>query len=261
MTRIVHTTDLSRDDRVPFMHSVALARSAGAELIALHANAPASASAEISSAADVLARWGEPSSAVRFSKRVHDCCDDPVETILDALGELQPDLVVAHTHRRSSLERFFRGSAAEAIAHNATAPTLLFPAEPRSFIALDSGAIDVRRLLVPIGDAQEMGVAIRAAAWFADLASAPEVVFTLLHLGAAGDIDLAPLSSRPGWSTRVEQLPDGSVDETIVAYGREASAIVMATRGHDSVGDVVLGSHTDRVLHESQAPILSVGVR
>jgi len=36
--------------------------------------------------------------------------------------------------------------------------------------------------------------------------------------------------------------------------------VVMATRGHDSIGDVLRGSHTDRALHQLRRPILSVAV-
>lgn len=42
------------------------------------------------------------------------------------------------------------------------------------------------------------------------------------------------------------------------AQARHAGLIVMATRGHDGVGDVLFGSHTERVIRESTCPVLSV---
>jgi nucleotide-binding universal stress UspA family protein len=38
----------------------------------------------------------------------------------------------------------------------------------------------------------------------------------------------------------------------------DASAVVMVTRGHDGLSDVLLGSHTERVLHRCRRPVLWV---
>lgn len=43
-----------------------------------------------------------------------------------------------------------------------------------------------------------------------------------------------------------------------VAKERRASLIVMQTGGHDSVGDVLLGSHTEHVIRDAECPVLSV---
>ena len=257
---IVHTTDLVHDDRVAFEHSVALAHAGRARLVSLHANAPATAAEEMMDATAVLTAWGRPGDAIDFSKKIHTCCDEPVETLLDALRTMKPDLVVASTHQRSALARFFAGSQAEALAHNLQAPTLLFPEPTRGFVASDSGAIDLHRILVPLGDAQESETAIRTAGWLAELAGLDATEFMLLHIGTPTDPAVEPLRRRPGWRINRVDIADGSIDESIERLAKEANIVVMATRGHDSVGDVLRGSHTDRVLHRSRCPVLSVGV-
>lgn len=258
---IAYPTDLEHDDQVAFAHGVALALTGGARLVSLHANAPQEALEKMPDAAALLRAWGQPEDAIEYQRELHACCDDPVDTILDGLRGLQPDLIVAATHQRSGLARFILGSRAEAIAHNVSAPTLLLPVQTQGFVAGQAGTIDLRRILIGVGDAAEAETAIRAAAWLAELAKVDDVEFHLLHVGAPVDVDVAPLSARPGWRIVRHEVPRGSVDEQIVEHAGDACVVVMATRGHDSIGDVLRGSHTDRVLHHAKCPVLSVGVR
>jgi hypothetical protein len=51
-----------------------------------------------------------------------------------------------------------------------------------------------------------------------------------------------------------------SGDRAGVARTRDARLIAMVTRGHDQVGDVLLGSHTERVIREAGCPVLSVRI-
>ncbi len=256
---IVHTTDLVHDDPTSFQHSIALARASGARLVSLHANAPASAAERMPEAAEILRAWGAPVSDVEFSKQVHSCCDDPVDTILDALRHIKPDLIVSATHKKSALARIFAGSSAEAIARNATAPVLLLPAEPRGFVDKATGKIDLQRVLVPIGDARAAVVALRTAASFAEIAGAQTVEFTLVHVGQPVDVTTQWLTAREGWTVRHHNV-DRDVEDAILEHAQNSCVVVMATRGHDSVGDVIRGSHTDRVLHRTHCPLLAVGV-
>ncbi len=261
MTTIVHTTDLGPDDGGAFVHAVAIARAAGATLVSLHAN-PDRASAETPrpAAAAVLSGWGADPTAVPFSVREQDCCDDAIDTVLTVLQQLAPDLVVATTHRRGAVARFIGGSKAEAIAHNTGSPTLLVPSDAHGFVAPTDGAIDLGRVLVPIGDATAAAAAVRAAAWFAGLCGASTVEFVLLHIGAPTLIDAAALTQRPGWTVQRRDRSDLGIEAAIIEESSTARLVVMATRGHDSVGDVLRGSHTDRVLHQCRRPLLSVAV-
>lgn len=260
MTTIMHVTDLVHDDRLAFTHAVALARAGRARLVAVHANAPDTAVVEIPDAADILRTWGDEPTAVDFTKRVHNCCDEPVETILDAIMTMAPDLVVAATHQHSALARFILGSDAEAIAHNVTTPVLLLSPQTRGFVTAADGTIDMHRIVIPIGDAQEAATAVAAAARLADLAGTEQVEFLLVHVGPAVDVATAALEARPGWTVWHRDVERTKVEEAIVRESAKASVVVMATRGHNSVGDVFRGSHTDRVLHGGHCPLLSVRV-
>jgi len=256
---IVHTTDLVHDERASFEHSAALALVSRSRLISLHANAPQSAAARMPEVEELFGAWNVAAPGFDFTKQVHTCCDDPVDTILDALAELQPSLVVLATHKKSALARVFAGSTAEAVAHNATAPVLILPVDPRGFVDEATGAIGLQRVLIPIGDAQAAAAAVQAAADFAALAHADVVQFQLMHVGNPVSVDTSVLSSREGWSVHKLDGHD-DIETAIVEQADRACLTVMATRGHDSVGDVLRGSHTDRVLHRTRCPLLAIRV-
>jgi nucleotide-binding universal stress UspA family protein len=258
MVTIAHASVPTAEDRAPFEHGLALAERSGAKLLSVHANDDPSVEAQMMDAADVLRRWGHDAASVEHEKVVHNCCDDPVDTLLDALRRAEPDLVVAATHQRQGVIRVLFESRAEAIAENVKVPTLLVPLEGRGFVT-EGGGLDLRRLVVPIGDELTARLATERAAWLADLARAEDVEATLLYVGAPGDEpDVTPPDHpRIRWSRVTRQ---GKLEDAVAEVAKDACAIVMATRGHDSLGDMVRGSHTERVLRHVGCPLLSVPV-
>lgn len=123
---IAHTTSLSEDDTA-FVHAVSLALRAKARLASVHACSEPNGEHELPQASDVLRRWGLPENSVTHERISHSCCDDVADTLLDAMNELSPDLIVASTHARTGLSRLLSGSVAEGVARNVTVPTLLLP--------------------------------------------------------------------------------------------------------------------------------------
>lgn len=257
MAMIVHTTALTAEDRVSLAHCVALANASSAELVSLHANDDPESSDAMPGADEMLRAWGKDPGEVAFRKVVHNCCDDPVDTVLDAVRKLEPDLVAAAAHERGVVSRLFGGSRSEALAHNLSIPTLLFPPKARAFVD-GAGTLDLRRMLVPAGDPEAAQAGVHRAAWLAELAGVAELEVVVLRVGDEHDVPAVRLPERPGWTMRVVNTEGNDVERAIVEHARDASLIVMATRGVDSVSDVIRGSHTDRVLHRAQCALLSV---
>lgn len=260
MFKIAHAAALTDEDRVPFEHGVALARACGAELVSVHANGAGDAEERMLDAATILVHWGNDAARVSFEKMVHQCCDDPVDTVLDALRKQKADLVVAGTHQRQGIMRALLGSKAEAIAHNVEIPTLLVPVGIDGFVSRDSGTIDLRRVLIPIGDPEAAQAAVDAAATLSRMADAKAVEVVLLHVGDPADTPKMNLPEVAGWTVRSINVTGMKLEEAVISRAADSCLVVMATRGHDSVGDVLLGSHTDRVLHGVTCPVLSVPV-
>jgi len=96
-TTIAHTTDLSGDDSAAFHHAAALAAASGARLITVHGNPGEVTAAQLPDAAPLAARWGR---VIAHQRICHECCDEVADTVIDAIHQLRPQLVVAGTHAR-----------------------------------------------------------------------------------------------------------------------------------------------------------------
>jgi nucleotide-binding universal stress UspA family protein len=246
---IAHATDLTGDDEGALVHATALAAAGGARLVTVHGNPGLATAAQLPDAAALAARWGR---TVAHQRLCHECCDDVEDTVLDALHRLRPDLVVVGTHGRHGFAALLRGSVSEAIARNLDVPALVVPDASRGFVDPATGDIDLGCILIPAGDRSDAERGIDAARSFVALAGARGAELEIVHVG-----DDDPALGFAGVTvTRAHGKLEHAISEA--AQARRACLIVMATRGHDGVGDVLLGSHTERVIREVACPVLSV---
>lgn len=246
---IAYATDLSGADDRAFVHATALAATAGAQLVTIHGNPHHATASDLPDAAALAAKWGQ---SVSHERRCHECCDDVSETVIDALHELQPDFVVVGTHARHGVPALVHGSVGQAIARNLDVPVLVVPNAIRGFVDARTGTIDLSRIVIPAGNRDEAERGLAAARALVALSRARDAELEIVHVG---DDDLA--FATPGVTvTRMH----GKVEDAIceLARARRACVIVMTTDGHDGIGDVLLGSHTERVMRDAGCPVLSV---
>lgn len=239
---IAHASDLSGDDASAFLHAAALTRN-GARLVTLHAGREARV---LIDASELAARWGRP---IEHQLHLVELEDDVSDSLLEPLQRLRPDLVVVGTHARHGFAAWLHDSVGEAIARNLCVPVLVIPNQSRGFVDPLRGAVDLRRVIVPAGTASDARKAVAAAQLLGRL-SESVVELELVHAGPSD-----PELERLGLAIR---RIDGALDDAIVAAARDACLIAMATHGHDAVGDVLRGSHTERVIREARCPVLSV---
>jgi nucleotide-binding universal stress UspA family protein len=189
-------------------------------------------------------------------------------SLVDKIRTLQPDLTVLTTHGREGLAHLLLGSLAEDVLQHAFR-SILCLREP------DHGpALPYRRILVPTDLSIASCLAFPMAALFARTFSAEVVALhvvppaTLRSLAgdtSAQTVEVASESAVTRFcrsefgqiplSVRVEA---GTVWDRIckVAEEERADLIVMATRGHDSLADRVVGSNTERVVRHAPCPVL-----
>ncbi len=188
--------------------------------------------------------------------------------IVELIRAAQPDLTVLATHGREGLAHLLLGSVAEKVVQHAFRPVLCVR-EP------DHGmALPYRRILVPTDFSVASRLAFPLAALIARRFSAEVVA---LHVAPA--LSLASLEGGAGPSAAPVSEPTlrkyyqedfaglevtarvcrGSVWDGIVRVAREerADLVVMATRGHDSLADRVMGSNTERVVRHAPCPVLA----
>jgi nucleotide-binding universal stress UspA family protein len=253
---IAHATDLAQPVDTAFEHALALASASGATLASVHAT-DGLARRDFPDASRTLARWG---SSARVEQRCisHYCCDAVIDTLLDALNSLQPDLLVCATAARSGAAWLLAGSTAEGLARNLPGPTLLLPHDGKVFVNGKTGDIRLRRVLVAAGSEQDAQRGCDAAAALLAWAKQPAELL-LLHV-ADGSAPPQPRLA-PGLTCR-RLTAQGGIDSAVIEAAAEwdVDCVVMASHGHDGAADVLLGSRTERVLHRTARPLLWVPV-
>jgi nucleotide-binding universal stress UspA family protein len=180
----------------------------------------------------------------------------PAAALLDYEQEVHPDLVVMATHGRTGLARFVRGSVADSMVRDGSAPVLLV----RSF------GDEVKELKTAVVPLDGSALAEQALRVIEELAGKPlEQVFLLRIVdSAAGRAD--------AWSYLEElatQLPRtrlgvdfdvriGHPAELIRERAHGMDVVVMATHGRGGFDRFRHGSVATEILHESPAPVLLV---
>jgi nucleotide-binding universal stress UspA family protein len=250
--RIVHAAAMSEDDRTPLTYAATLAQAAGAELISVHATGMGASSENLIDANECLGALGLERD-LQHTRLIHSCCDDPVDTTLDAIRRAEPDLLVAGTHARGVLSRVILDSRAEALARNAPMPTLVVPLrEDRK----GDGRFRLRRVLVPAEDAAALEASLSILRRLAVATRTMEGELLVLGVG----VEPPEAKDLPeGWKARSLKVEGTNVAHAVaVAAGDDVDLIVMATRGRDSFVDALMGTHTEQVLHQCHCPLLSV---
>ncbi len=250
---IAFATDLSGDDAAAFVHACALAAASQARLVTLHGNARDLDVARLPDATVMSERWRRPIESARL---VHECCDDVADTVIDALERIAPGLVVTGTHARHGVSALLHASVAEAIARNVKVPTLIVQNASHGFADAATGALALHRIVVPAGTRAEAIAGITAARVLLDLVHLTDVDIVVVHAATPGEpFDLG------GLPIAVVQIA-GKLEDVVLSVEREQSAqlIVMVSRGHDSVLDVLRGSHTEHVIRAAGCPVLFVPI-
>jgi nucleotide-binding universal stress UspA family protein len=176
--------------------------------------------------------------------------------IIARVHQDQPDLTVMATHAREGLSRLLLGSVAAAVISHSFRPVLCVR-EP------DHGTpLPYKRVLVPTDLSLASRLAFPLAALFARTFGA-EVIGLHVRRPYSG----FEVTEGAVWSFLQQdfaglpvtaQVHTGTVWDRIVETARveRTDVIVMATRGHDTMGDRVLGSNTDRVTRHAPCPVV-----
>jgi len=189
--------------------------------------------------------------------------------LLDLIYRTQPDLTVMATHRRGALGAFFLGSVTEEVLRNSGRPVLCVRPSarrelpyrrilvPTDFSAHSRRAFPLAALLATRLGAQVTAVHVTPWPTVASLQGSPVATSVDVPSEASllafvqphfQDLEVAPRVLRgPAWDLIVT-----------MAVEAKADVIVMSTRGHDSLGDKVLGSQTERVIRHADCPVLAV---
>lgn len=268
--KIFHPTDLTRGDEAAFAHALKIAHHAKALLTIFHLD-PFDADAdwaEFPHVRNLLERWGvipQGSSHQAVSdgglqvKKIEAKGSEPVHPILHYLETHTNELIVLSTHQRQGLSRWTHEAIAEPVGRQSHTATLFVPRRVVGFVSVETGAVSLENILIPIDRKPHPQKAIDAAVRLAQTLGCQKVNFQLLHVGTKETCPNVDVPLQEGWQVQ-ELIKAGDVVEIILDEEEFAYAdlIVMATEGHKDFLDALRGSTTERVLRGSQCPLLAV---
>ncbi len=265
--RIFHPSDFSDASNVAFVHALKLAVLANGRLTILHAGAEGGKQ-EFPGVRRTLERWemlppGSPKEAI-FSvgldvQKIAMPHSDPAPAVLHYLGEHPHDLIVLATHQRDGFNRWTHKQVAEPIAWRSGEMTLFIPHGSEGFVSLESGAVSLRNVLIPVDHSPDPRIAVDGAVALAHALECHGVVFTLLHVGEEDRFPEVVMSERETWQWR-KTYKQGHVEQQILQAAHECRAdlIVMTTMGHHGFLDALRGSTTERIVRNSTCPVLAL---
>lgn len=272
--RILVPLDLDQGSECVFAHALKLALATGATLTALHVwEDPGQVVpwTGVPSALTLLQRWGvlgpeategDVEALGLHLEREDRVAPRPEQGIVRAVLERLPNVLVMGTHGRRGLDRLLHGSVAEAVARRSGAVTLLLPNGIDGFLEEGTGRARLGRVLFPVGgDATGLQHAVDVLEAFLQVLGVHETSIVCFHSGTDPLPELT-LPAHPGWDWEAVQAGRGEAVADIVATTQASACdlVVMATRGHDSLGDLVAGSRTERVVRRVRCPVLVVPV-
>ncbi|MGE0490890.1 MAG: universal stress protein [Vulcanimicrobiota bacterium] len=267
LSRILHPTDFSRASGRAFDHALKLALASRGHLGVVHVDAGGEHSqwSDFPGVRERLIHWGElPEGASKkdvprlgLSVGKVRLKGATVRALADAAHKDHADFLVMATHARGLLERLLHPSVAEPVARKTQLPALFVPHGASGFVS-EEGAVSLQRVLVPVGRSPSPSLAVDAAAGLARALGASPTC-RLFFVGSAGD---RPEVRTPGGAWE-ETCAEGPLVDAIVAEVKHfrPDLVVMATLGHDSLSDTLVGSHTEQVLRQVDCPLLAVPAR
>ncbi len=214
--------------------------------------------------------------------QVHGELGDPVRRILEQVHAQNCDEVVAGSRGMGALGNFALGSVAYKIVHLSTVPVTVVP-NPFGAAALDlEDAEDVHRILLAVDGSEPSARAVEYVCALRQ--SAVPVQVRLLNVQifmasanvrrfisqedidaycqAEGETALAPARKalQAAGLYGDELVVTGHVARTIVKEAMQSGCtrIVMGTRGHGAIANILVGSSALQVIHLSEIPVTLV---
>lgn len=278
---VFHPTDFSDASRVAFEHALRIALANRSSLDIVHADAEHPRQPiwrPYPHVRETLARWGfleedSPQEAVGEQlgvtvRKIQLDSADPSAGIAAFLGDRQSGLLVLSTEGREGLPRWLRPSVSEQIVRRALPNSasrhgmiaaLFVPAGVDGFVASDTGAFDLTRVLVPVDRTPEPQPAIDVAGAFLSCLGCEPAWIEALYIG---DKENTPRTFPPAGLEECFQRFTRSgnpVDQIIDSATRSrADLIVLSTAGRHGFLDALRGSTAEQVVRRAPCPVLAV---
>ena len=266
---VLHPTDLSRASLVAFHHALALAIHRGARFTLLHAGRSSDAWSDFPSVRRTLTKWRQAGTTLGLEEKIRQSMVSrvevagrgPVAASREYIERHAVDMIVLATQGRTGLSRLLRPSQAERLARESRLFTLFVPDGARPFVSGETGAIELRHIIIPIEPTTDPRPAMLRAVRSASLLGDSGLEITLLHVGDGEDLVTTDVPDLPYCRWNAIQR-SGDITEAIldVAEGTAADAIYMSTSWNKPGLARSKGGVTESVLGRAACPVAVVPV-
>lgn len=269
---IVHPTDFTPSSQGAFHHALKLALLTQAHFSLLHIDPAETATGfdDFPRVRPVLERWGllppgTPKERVQelglYVRKIRAAASKPAQAIVQHVTTHPADLIVLAFHRRDGMSRWFHRPVAEPVVRDVSTPVLFVPEDCEGFVADADGRIRLRSILLPAARTDSTQVAAETIAKLGTLLECDQLDIHVMHVDNTHHTPAFHPVDRPGWNWQATRL-GGEVVPSILGTAAEVHAdlIVMATEGHQSWSDALLGSTTEQVLRQAQCPLLALPI-
>ena len=272
LKHIFHPTDFSPASMTAFGHALKLSLSMRSDLTIMHVD-PAKAEPDFEDFPRVratLSRWGilregatkEELLDLNFNvRKIRAMAETPVTSMLQLLWRKPADLMVLAAYPKDTLGQWLSEPIGGSLARKSRVMSLFVSDHSKGFVSLDTGAVEMRRILIPVDHRPHPQGSVDAACMMADGLGVKDVRFEILYVGAKTAMPNLRLPQREGWIWKQSATSGIVVDEILdVAGWLQPDLIVMATEWKHGFLDALLGSTTERVLRRTTCPLLAVPV-
>lgn len=271
---ILYPTDLSPDAYRAFAHALKISLNDKSGIYIIHADNSKDKSIHwdnYPAVRDTLHKWGEiEANAER--EVIHDKLgidikkvEAKAKNIIDAIIGFRKqhlhgiDLMVVGTQGRKGLPRWLMPSTSEHIALKANIPTLFVPNNTNKFVNPETGNASLKNVLIAVDHSPPAQISVTMAAEFLGHFRGQDPLVTILHIGSEKNQPDVDTDVFENIQCDYQVKPGDPVEEILItAKNTNADLIVMTSEGHNGFLDVLRGSVTERVLHESSCPLLMI---
>jgi nucleotide-binding universal stress UspA family protein len=211
---------------------------------------------------------------------IHAPAGRPAARILQAIKDLDADLIVMSTHGRGALARLWVGSVADQVMREATCPVLLIPSAERVEFSTS--------ILVPMDGSEGAEAALDEAVRLATLWESRLTLATVIprpqsvavpYLDLSAETERMRMDREEEMRTYLEKMAaplqgEGLRVDTMTSRADEVAPglvrlaeqsrsglVVMGTQGRGGVARLLLGSVAARMVRSSTIPVLLVPPR
>ncbi len=212
---------------------------------------------EFPSIRNILQRWGVITAGASRSavtdlgieiEKVIGVSDNVADAIEGYCQRHPIDMIVLATSGRDGVAAWLQPSKAEQIAEKVSSlsiPTLFVSSQARGCVDLESGAVAMDQVLIPVDHHPDSKSAVERGLRAILMFGGDEARLTLLHVGTEAEF---PLVRVPSGSWHIDQMVrDGNAAKHIVAAAEQnqANLIIMVTEGTQGLLDVFARYHNN----------------